>query len=146
MLFFLVSVLSVVAQKNQTRRQKVTTSCFWCMAHFEMWSCPILRSLLLMLQSQHRCSVTHGNIIFSVFSPVKCIYLDDTYRCLKANSALLLNSASRKRTEERKGRVSSFKRASCWERPFQSMLPVSSPLRSEQQGDPPQVTQDGHKN
>lgn len=101
MLFISVNVLSVVAQKNQTKHQKVTTSCFWCVAHFEMWSYPILRSLLLMLQSQHRCSVTHGNIIFSMFSPVKCIYLDDTYCCLKANSALLLNSASRKRTEER---------------------------------------------
>lgn len=43
-----------------------------------------------MLLSQHSCSVTHGNIIFSVFSPVKRIYLDDTYCCLKANSALLL--------------------------------------------------------
>lgn len=55
-----------------------------------------------MLQRQPSCSVTHGNIIFSVFSPVKRIYLDDTYCCLKANSALLLNSASWKRTEERK--------------------------------------------
>lgn len=64
--------------------QEGTTPCFSGIAHSEMWSRSILLQSLswwgsrFTLRSQHSCFVTHGRIIFSMFSPVKCIYLDDT--------------------------------------------------------------------